>query len=1414
MSSIYENIKKMHIYQNVSILVEHTYDEYYNNNKQNEKIKGELLKAISKKLSNEKLSSITEEIPKNEEKNVMDTVIRKIKERQYVNEVDTNSQENNNAILVESGLNSDELESLIQSDLNVEAKSETLSSSKSVEIFGDEGLYTQAYKVILIKNPVYEEVLPNEQENNKKLNERKRHISNILNNKFSSMQSKLTNLLKNNKYRNLFKGIFNLDNWYKNNLSRNSTLVQQNPLYKTNQLNILGNNSIYSQASENGGITKRVSGSIIIYENKYGIWFHNPGFEGKYDHLYGNLSQTSKSYLSTNENTIESNVLLQVGGGISGFNPVNYLYNLPMDISYHLDDLFDKSNQFLPLNIIYNSVNFLLENILTNITDPQNELAKTEILKIFNPPDKNKNPLNNKIDKNRPKKTYNTMFSAKLLYYYIYNYNEYNSDNNIDKKKNNNNNNDKPNKSNTNIIELLILSDDISSGELSYKKKLRKDLMDTLYSITSDNNSDTRKIMIEVIYNFFELIDKTAKNNNFYNEGIKNYIEKQFDNSFYSYVDNFIGIKNNIEIDRNGMVALTKDTKDNETKHINEEFKKIIGTSKSMMIMRVRRNLKDLFENPSTNSTADKQNVGSEFENSLIFMEDSLKYIKSEPNIDEDAFKNFKELINYIKFENLIDNKKKIQMSGIKRMNYKKDYLDHAMFRFGLVKISAALLAFKDNFAKFSYQVQKQNYILGVRTISEAKKSIGKDSKLIQTTDENLFNENDLNDIEKKLLNNNFNASKPDDIRNFCKVGILNLLQYYKLYIEKLLNKEPDNSKNDINNEDNEDNNKKNKYKGDFILLKKQFDTTITKMLMFLRCNMFYNDYLNKSIFQDKIKNIFLEYDKKVKEYSNIIVLAKPISYIINEVEIKEDDITYAFNINNNIFIEPLTFEIKPGNTFKISLDKDVKLSISYQGNKLEKGTKQLRGFLFEIEADSPTGLQKYFENNSSEVNKSTPSSLPSASPPSPSQITYQNFRLTIKPPTIIQLQKDENDLELFDVQKQINKEIDIVNSLIINDKTLYLKKSEGNNIDENNSFIKLVDTINEFNNKGDKEFLTSEENLLSDYYKTIKDTNPELLEITEEKPIIYIFDEKIFIPNIDYLSCIYKNNTKGIIDMEFNNIGYNYDINPFSIKLKDTLNLLFKQDKIIIKNKGGKNNILSKIITKIFYLDKENVKSAYIKLNEHLKNIYNKYNNTYDDNESSNKVYFMIKKENENPSFLEEFIEFLNRPDIINNFSVPEEISNFFKIFNQQPIDENKFKYKYEFILCNNNDDKVPFGNILTKDLKIIYHNETDDKDKDKNKKSELCNASIDLLKENRGLIRESVQNLDYVMQLNAYLNYFKLTNYDKFNTINPSVNKKIKKSLNEIEKKTKPIIENELKTNFTGILENQPIQGFEIVN
>ena len=193
-----------------------------------------------------------------------------------------------------------------------------------------------------------------------------------------------------------------------------------------------------------------------------------------------------------------------------------------------------------------------------------------------------------------------------------------------------------------------------------------------------------------------------------------------------------------------------------------------------------------------------------------------------------------------------------------------------------------------------------------------------------------------------------------------------------------------------------------------------------------------------------------------------------------------------------------------------------------------------------------------------------------------------------------------------------------------------------------------------------------------------------------------------------------------------------------------------------------------------------------------------------------------MIKKENENPSFLEEFIKFLNRPDIINNFSVPEEISNFFKIFNQQPIDENKFKYKYEFILCNNNDNKniVPFGNILTKDLKIIYHNEKDDKDKDKNKKSELCNASIDLLEGNRGLIRESVQNLDYVMQLNSYLNYFKLTNYDKFNTNNPSVTKEIKKSLNEIEKKTKPIIENELKTNFTGILENQSIQECEIIN
>ena len=53
------------------------------------------------------------------------------------------------------------------------------------------------------------------------------------------------------------------------------------------------------------------------------------------------------------------------------------------------------------------------------------------------------------------------------------------------------------------------------------------------------------------------------------------------------------------------------------------------------------------------------------------------------------------------------------------------------------------------------------------------------------------------------------------------------------------------------------------------------------------------------------------------------------------------------------------------------------------------------------------TSFSSMRATNSSEVNKSTPSSLPSASPP-PRKITYQNFRLTIKPPTIIQLQKSQ----------------------------------------------------------------------------------------------------------------------------------------------------------------------------------------------------------------------------------------------------------------------------------------------------------------------------------------------------------------------------------------------------------------------
>ena len=1061
-----------------------------------------------------------------------------------------------------------------------------------------------------------------------------------------------------------------------------------------------------------------------------------------------------------------------------------------------INNFFNTNRTFLPLNIIYNSVNFLLENMLTNLSfnpdDTKNkEEIKLEVKKLVT--GKGINFKNNKGTETE--KVYDTVFAAKLLYYYIHNYNNLN-----DSKPNDSNSTDsKPNgtkstnsESNINIIELLIISDDISSSELSYKKKLREILMKSLYEICNNNNNiNTRKIMLEVIYNFFELIDKESNKKLNYENDIKQYIEQKINNSFYSFINHFLSI--NIDF-----------------KCKLPDIKKIIFLSRKSMIELLHKKFKNLFndiESSKQENIKEKELIVEE-ENTLIFTEDTLKYIivKDEEKYinDEEISKNFEKLIKFVKFDNLI---KKNNIFG-KNINYKKDYLDHAMFRFGLVKLSATLLAFRDNFAKFSYQIQKQNYILGVRTISDAKKNFGKGEKLVQTTDEKLFDVEDFNEIEKLLLNNKFNGAKMTDIKKFCKLGIINLLQYYKLYIEKLLIK-GENTSNDVTN---------SKKKGNYVELKSKFDKTITKMLMFLRCNMFYNDYVNN--FKDKIKEIFLEYDKKVKEYSNIIVTNKNIDFQIEKID-NLDNKKNSADISikgNDISIEPLPFEIGLNKELEISLTNNVKLVLEYTGSgsgPLVKGIKELEkdNFEFKIEANHSTELHEYLKKFST-----TPPSSPS--PPS---TTYENINIpVIQSPAIIQLKKDDKNVELFDVQKKINKEIEIVNTLSIDNSTLSIK-SDDNNVDENNSFIKLINTINEFNNKGGMEYLTSEESLLSEYYKDIQNTAPGLLE-SNNAVICYIFDENIFIPNADYLTFNVNENT------ECNKLIYNYNSNKIIedtnlINIKYLFETLFEINETIgFKNQGGKDNVLSKIISQLFYLNKEDIKSNYVKLTKHLKNIYNKYNTTDNtSNTSYNKIYFKIKQKYDKPSFLEKFIDFLNRGDIINNFSIPEEISNLFKMFTTDTTGIPDPEYKYEFVLCNEYDYTDPSSTSpspssppptfsMIKKLRINqYYKKNTSIIKLENSKYLFNNDKVDK-------IIKSVRNLDYIIQLNLNLDLFEISNYSRFDNTLLTIKSSgstgtISSKLKELVKTKKPIIDGKINDIYKKEIDKSEFTNYEMI-
>ena len=196
------------------------------------------------------------------------------------------------------------------------------------------------------------------------------------------------------------------------------------------------------------------------------------------------------------------------------------------------------------------------------------------------------------------------------------------------------------------------------------------------------------------------------------------------------------------------------------------------------------------------------------------------------------------------------------KVEGFKFENLKAElkilFLNHTMFRFGLIKLNATLIAFIKNASKFEHMALKQNYILGIRNI---------DNKgLIQKVDDTIF-KNELTDVELEIQQGTFNPFLYDNCYQLNEIVLPNLIQYYKLYINNILERPTNKLTNKLNTSEN-DPNRINEIRQNYSKTSQNYQYTITKLLMFLKCNNLYNDYL--LCYEDKIKESQDKFKKKI----------------------------------------------------------------------------------------------------------------------------------------------------------------------------------------------------------------------------------------------------------------------------------------------------------------------------------------------------------------------------------------------------------------------------------------------------------------------------------------------------------------------------------------------------------------------
>lgn len=531
------------------------------------------------------------------------------------------------------------------------------------------------------------------------------------------------------------------------------------------------------------------------------------------------------------------------------------------DGTLKLKRFFDNSEAFSSKSIIYYSVNILFDTL----TDKDSKILKNAAKGATEATGATAKPIYN-IETN--KDSYPIEFAAKLLIYNLLKANKFEKEKEEEekfwKKKENENDTAEPN---LNFSSIINNPNNINetSGSIGYKNKLYEQVVETIIKLCGSSNN--KEVLTSISKEFFGLLDKSSDTT--VQKSIIDEVETSFSLAFGTYIKQFNLVGNSDQLSDGGQELLNEllnitDSSDlkNRFNVFNMDLKNINKKTIDYVSEIIK---KELYKDKTYNSRLATENTKKvTSKKNINISNDKIEFPDSSTDFFEDKGFKFSELKPELKIL----------------------FLNHTMFRFGLIKLNATLIAFVKNASKFEHMALKQNYILGIRNV---------DNKgLIQKVDDTIF-KNELTDVELGIQQGTFNPFLYDNCYDLNEIALPNLIQYYKLYINNILERPTTKLTNTLNSSEGTPDRIK-EIRNNYSKTSKNYQYTITKLLMFLKCNNLYNDYL--LCYKKKIKESQDKFEKKIGYINSSNPKTKDESF---NNAIKKIDSIEVKNIKKNI---------------------------------------------------------------------------------------------------------------------------------------------------------------------------------------------------------------------------------------------------------------------------------------------------------------------------------------------------------------------------------------------------------------------------------------------------------------------------------------------------------------------------------